>query len=94
MSNNPIKPKDRVKIPRQGMPEQDPAERARNFEEVPLGYSEETAQLERAFVPLIEPLAFVEQIQIVLFVHFGTAFVPFFPKFTASSQICYGINPS
>ena len=37
MSNNPIKPKDRVKIPRSGMPEQDPAARARNFNEVNLG---------------------------------------------------------
>jgi glutamate synthase (NADPH/NADH) small chain len=46
MSNNPIKPKDRVKIPRQGMPEQDPAERARNFQEVNLGLPAEFAQTE------------------------------------------------
>ncbi|MBI3015845.1 MAG: NADPH-dependent glutamate synthase [Candidatus Tectomicrobia bacterium] len=35
-----------MKIPRQPMPERDPAERARTFEEVPLGFSEETAVLE------------------------------------------------
>jgi len=34
------------KIPRQPMPEQAPEDRARNFEEVPYGYSEETAILE------------------------------------------------
>jgi glutamate synthase (NADPH/NADH) small chain len=34
------------KIPRQAMPEQAPQDRARNFEEVPFGYSEETAVLE------------------------------------------------
>lgn len=34
------------KIPRQAMPEQDPVIRAGNFEEVPLGYPEETAVLE------------------------------------------------
>ncbi len=32
-----IKPKERIKIPRQKMPEQDPAARARNFQEVNLG---------------------------------------------------------
>jgi glutamate synthase (NADPH/NADH) small chain len=36
------KPK-KEKIPRQPMPEQKPEERRRNFEEVPFGYSEETA---------------------------------------------------
>ena len=46
MSNNPIKPKDRVKIPRQGMPEQDPKERAHNFQEVNLGLPEELAKTE------------------------------------------------
>ena len=46
MSNNPIKPKDRVKIPRQGMPEQDPAERARNFAEVNLGLPANLVQTE------------------------------------------------
>ena len=34
------------KIPRQAMPEQDPGERIRNFEEVPRGYTPETAILE------------------------------------------------
>ncbi len=34
------------KIPRQPMPEQPPAERVRNFKEVPLGYSDEIARLE------------------------------------------------
>ena len=34
------------KIPRQAMPEQAPQDRARNFDEVPFGYSEETAVLE------------------------------------------------
>jgi len=34
------------KIPRQPMPEQEPKVRARNFDEVPLGYSEETAMKE------------------------------------------------
>ena len=34
------------KVPRQPMPEQPAAERRRNFEEVPRGYSEETAMLE------------------------------------------------
>ncbi|MGE4560858.1 MAG: NADPH-dependent glutamate synthase [Desulfobulbus sp.] len=38
--------KGRVKIPRQPMPEQDPRRRRTNFEEVPRGYSEETAVLE------------------------------------------------
>ena len=33
-------------IPRQGMPEQDPQERAHNFYEVALGYTEELALLE------------------------------------------------
>jgi glutamate synthase (NADPH/NADH) small chain len=38
--------KERMQIPRQEMPEQPPQARARNFDEVPLGYSEETAILE------------------------------------------------
>ena len=37
---------DKKKIPRQPMPEQAPEKRRRNFEEVPLGYSAETALLE------------------------------------------------
>ncbi|HKU26355.1 MAG TPA: NADPH-dependent glutamate synthase [Candidatus Sulfotelmatobacter sp.] len=45
-SKNPVAPKDRMKIPRQLMPEQLPQERAHNFEEVNLGYSAELAQLE------------------------------------------------
>lgn len=42
------KPGKKEKIPRQAMPEQEPAVRARNFEEVPFGYTEETAKLEAA----------------------------------------------
>ncbi len=38
--------KERKKIPRQKMPEQDPRRRRHNFEEVPYGYSEETAIME------------------------------------------------
>jgi glutamate synthase (NADPH/NADH) small chain len=38
--------KKKEKIPRQPMPEQDPKVRGRNFEEVPFGYSPETAKLE------------------------------------------------
>jgi glutamate synthase (NADPH/NADH) small chain len=34
------------KVPRQKMPEQDPQKRVRNFEEVPIGYSEDTAIIE------------------------------------------------
>ncbi len=40
-----VKPK-KEKIPRQKMPEQSPDARRRNFDEVPFGYSPETAQLE------------------------------------------------
>jgi glutamate synthase (NADPH) small chain len=35
--------KERMQIPRQKMPEQDPKVRGKNFDEVPFGYSEETA---------------------------------------------------
>ncbi|MEI7590992.1 MAG: FAD-dependent oxidoreductase, partial [Deltaproteobacteria bacterium] len=45
MENNEIKPK-KEKVPRQAMPEQDPKERSRNFDEVPIGYSPQTAMLE------------------------------------------------
>ena len=45
-SKNPVSPKDRMKIPRQGMPEQAPEQRAHNFEEVNLGYNAELAQQE------------------------------------------------
>jgi glutamate synthase (NADPH/NADH) small chain len=38
--------KDRMKIPRQPMPEQDPLERVKNFYEVPMGYTPEQASLE------------------------------------------------
>ncbi len=38
--------KKREKIPRQKMFEQEPKVRAKNFDEVPLGYSQETAELE------------------------------------------------
>lgn len=38
--------KKKEKIPRQKMPEQEPKIRAKNFDEVPLGYSQETAELE------------------------------------------------
>ncbi len=40
------KKEKKEKIPRQKMPEQDPRARVRNFDEVPLGYSAETAMLE------------------------------------------------
>jgi len=46
MSQNPVKPKDRVKIPRTSMPEQDAAARARNFDEVNLGLPADLAQTE------------------------------------------------
>lgn len=38
--------KEKAKIPRQKMPEQDPKVRAKNFNEVPFGYTPELAQLE------------------------------------------------
>ena len=45
-SKNPLLPKDRMKVPRQLMPEQPAEERAHNFKEVNLGYSAELAQQE------------------------------------------------
>jgi glutamate synthase (NADPH/NADH) small chain len=42
----PLKPKDRLKIPRQKMPEQEPAERSHNFLEVNLGLDFEVAKRE------------------------------------------------
>jgi glutamate synthase (NADPH) small chain len=42
----PLKPKDRLGIPLQDMPVQDPKARARNFEEVALGYTPAQARLE------------------------------------------------
>lgn len=41
-----LKPKERMKIPRVTMPEQDPLVRNRNFDEVPFGLTEEQALLE------------------------------------------------
>lgn len=41
-----LTPKERMKIPRQDMPEQEAQVRARNFDEVPLGFSKETAMRE------------------------------------------------
>ncbi len=41
-----LKPKDRLQIPAQEMPSQDPAERRKNVSEVALGYSPEQAKLE------------------------------------------------
>jgi glutamate synthase (NADPH/NADH) small chain len=43
---DPKEIKERMKIPRQVMPEQDPNERVRNFYEVPMGYSPEQAMAE------------------------------------------------
>lgn len=45
-SKNPLSPKDRMKVPRQLMPEQAAELRAHNFEEVNLGFSAELAQQE------------------------------------------------
>ncbi len=41
-----MKPRERMQIPRQKMPEQDPRVRARNFQEVPFGLTEEQALIE------------------------------------------------
>jgi glutamate synthase (NADPH/NADH) small chain len=38
--------KERMKIDRQSMPEQEAKVRARNFDEVPLGYTPDSAKLE------------------------------------------------
>ena len=38
--------KEKTKVPRQKMPEQEPKVRARNFDEVPFGYTPELAQME------------------------------------------------
>ncbi len=43
---NPLKLKERIKLPRQAMPEQDAGERARNFDEVNLGLDVELAKQE------------------------------------------------
>ncbi len=42
----PLRPKDRLAIPLQAMPEQDPHQRRSNIQEVTLGYTPEQAQLE------------------------------------------------
>ena len=41
-----VEKKEKQKIPRQNMPEQEPKVRAKNFNEVPFGYNPELAQLE------------------------------------------------
>ncbi len=46
LEGKPLSPKDRLGIPMQEMPAQDPLERARNMGEVALGYSAEQAQIE------------------------------------------------
>ena len=47
--DQPVAPKaPRPKIPRQAMPEQNAKQRAKNFEQVTTGYTEEQAQLEAA----------------------------------------------
>ena len=43
---NKEKTDKKEKVPRQAMPEQDPKERTHNFNEVPFGYTKETAMLE------------------------------------------------
>jgi len=43
-----LKPKERMQIERHAMPEQEAEQRRNNFNEVPFGYSEETAMLEAA----------------------------------------------
>jgi glutamate synthase (NADPH/NADH) small chain len=43
---NPVSPKERLKIPRQQMPEQEAAARAANFREVNLGLPDERAEVE------------------------------------------------
>src|SRR5438067_1711863 len=45
-STNPLRNKERIKLPRQRMPEQPPEKRAREFTEVNLGYSAELARQE------------------------------------------------
>jgi glutamate synthase (NADPH/NADH) small chain len=43
---NPLKPRERMLLPRQAMPEQSPAERATNFQEVNLGLGSDAATAE------------------------------------------------
>ena len=47
-SNTTIPKHERMQIPRQSMPVQDAKARSRNFNEVALGYPEETAMREAA----------------------------------------------
>ena len=42
----PLRPKERMAVPSQDMPAQDPIERGKNFNEVALGYTPEQARLE------------------------------------------------
>ena len=44
----PLKPRDRLAIPTQEMPTQEPLARARNMQEVAIGYFEEQARVEAA----------------------------------------------
>ncbi|NNK85314.1 MAG: dihydropyrimidine dehydrogenase, partial [Desulfobacterales bacterium] len=46
MAEEKVKKAKKEKIPKQPMPEQDPAVRAKNFDEVPTGQSPETAMKE------------------------------------------------
>ena len=46
VNTEPLKPKDRMGIPSQEMPSQDPVERRSNVSEVALGYTPEQAKLE------------------------------------------------
>jgi len=48
MAETAVKKAKKEKVPRQPMPEQEPKVRAKNFEEVPTGQSEEAAMLEAA----------------------------------------------
>ncbi len=45
-SKNPVPNRERIKMPRQHMPERPPLERAKQFTEVNLGYSAELARQE------------------------------------------------
>jgi len=46
MENKEEKKEKKERVPRHGMPEQDPMVRVKNFLEVPLGYTEDTAVAE------------------------------------------------
>jgi glutamate synthase (NADPH/NADH) small chain len=46
IKKEPLLKKERIKVPRQEMPEQDPKERIKNFREVPHGLTPELAQIE------------------------------------------------